>query len=78
MGKTGNPLQSLALSSIRGYRLLLSPLLGPRCRFYPSCSQYALTAIERFGVARGSWLTLRRLSRCHPFCDGGCDPVPEK
>ena len=78
MGKIGTALQILLLSLIRGYRALLSPLLGQRCRFYPSCSVYALTAIERFGVARGSWLTLRRLGRCHPFCDGGCDPVPEK
>ena len=78
MGKIGTALQFLLLSLVRGYRVLLSPLLGPRCRYYPSCSQYALTAIERFGPMRGSWLTLRRLGRCHPFCDGGCDPVPEK
>lgn len=78
MGKIGTALQFLLLSLVRGYRVLLSPLLGPRCRYYPSCSQYALTAIERFGPMRGSWLTLRRLARCHPFCDGGYDPVPEK
>lgn len=78
MGKIGTALQSLLLTLLKGYRLLLSPLLGPRCRFYPSCSVYAMTAIERFGVGRGGWLALRRVCRCHPFCDGGCDPVPEK
>lgn len=63
---------------IRAYQRLLSPLLGPRCRFYPSCSQYALDAIERFGPVRGGWLALCRLSRCHPLNPGGVDPVPEK
>ena len=61
---------------IRAYQLTLSPLLGARCRFYPSCSRYALEAIERHGVCRGGWLTARRLARCHPFCPGGYDPVP--
>jgi putative membrane protein insertion efficiency factor len=63
---------------IRGYQLALSPMLGPRCRFYPSCSCYAHTAIERFGVWRGLWLGARRLLRCHPFADGGYDPVPDE
>jgi len=63
---------------IRGYQLAISPLLGPRCRFYPSCSCYTHTAIERYGVGRGVWLGLRRLLRCHPFAEGGYDPVPEK
>lgn len=63
---------------IRGYQLAISPMLGPRCRFYPSCSCYAYTAVERFGVIRGSWLAVRRLLRCHPFTPGGFDPVPEK
>ncbi|HUN27634.1 MAG TPA: membrane protein insertion efficiency factor YidD [Steroidobacteraceae bacterium] len=62
---------------IRLYQWTLSPLLGPRCRFYPSCSNYALTAIHRFGLARGSWLAARRICRCHPFHPGGFDPVPE-
>ncbi|TXH05645.1 MAG: membrane protein insertion efficiency factor YidD [Nevskiaceae bacterium] len=63
---------------IRLYQRLLSPLLGPRCRFHPSCSQYAAEAIERFGPWRGGWLALRRLSRCHPLNPGGIDPVPDK
>jgi putative membrane protein insertion efficiency factor len=61
---------------IRGYQRLLSPMLGPRCRFYPSCSHYALEALELHGSARGSWLALRRLLRCHPLHPGGYDPVP--
>jgi uncharacterized protein len=63
---------------IRGYQLAISPMLGPRCRFYPSCSCYAHTAIERFGVFRGIWLGTMRLLRCHPFAKGGYDPVPDK
>lgn len=69
---------SLLTSLIRGYQRLLSPLLGPRCRFYPSCSHYAIEAIQRFGPLRGSWLALRRLTRCHPLHPGGYDPLPEK
>jgi uncharacterized protein len=61
---------------IRAYQRGVSPLLGPRCRFYPSCSQYALGAVERFGVARGAWLALRRIARCHPWHPGGFDPLP--
>jgi putative membrane protein insertion efficiency factor len=63
--------------SIRVYQCLLSPLLGNCCRFEPSCSRYALLCIERLGPIRGSWLSLRRLLRCHPFCPGGHDPPPE-
>jgi hypothetical protein len=70
-------LSQLVLFLIRSYQRLLSPLLGPRCRFYPSCSQYAFEAIERHGLARGSMLALRRLIRCHPLNPGGFDPVPE-
>ena len=62
---------------IRIYRALISPLLPQACRFYPSCSAYALEALERHGASRGTWLTLRRLSRCHPFHPGGVDPVPQ-
>ena len=61
---------------IRGYQLAISPLLGPRCRFYPSCSHYAIEAIETHGALRGSWLTVKRISRCHPWHEGGFDPVP--
>jgi putative membrane protein insertion efficiency factor len=61
---------------IRAYQLLLSPLLGPRCRFYPSCSHYALEAIDGHGALRGIWLTIKRISRCHPWHEGGFDPVP--
>lgn len=61
---------------VRGYRWLLSPLLPPACRFYPSCSEYAEEALERHGVWRGGWLAARRLCRCGPWHAGGCDPVP--
>ncbi|NNG12039.1 MAG: membrane protein insertion efficiency factor YidD [Halobacteria archaeon] len=68
----------LVIQLIKTYRLLLSPWLGGHCRFYPTCSCYAITAIERFGVLRGSALAARRLSRCHPWHEGGSDPVPDK
>lgn len=67
----------LITTSIRLYQQLVSPLLGPRCRFYPSCSQYTRVAVQRFGVLRGAWLGLRRILRCHPLNPGGHDPVPE-
>ena len=69
------PRRSLA-GLIRGYQLVLSPLLPPSCRFYPSCSQYALEAVSRHGAMKGTWLAARRLARCHPFNPGGYDPVP--
>ncbi|MDE2138465.1 MAG: membrane protein insertion efficiency factor YidD [Gammaproteobacteria bacterium] len=69
-------MRALVRGALRFYQLALSPLIGPRCRFYPSCSQYALDAIERFGVLRGGWLAARRLGRCHPWNPGGYDPVP--
>lgn len=62
---------------IRVYRYAISPFLGNHCRFYPSCSSYAETALRRHGFFKGSWLTLRRLARCHPFHPGGVDPVPD-
>jgi putative membrane protein insertion efficiency factor len=66
----------LAAFLIRIYQWTVSPLLGPRCRFYPSCSQYAHEALLRFGLLRGGWLALKRLGRCHPWHAGGIDPVP--
>ncbi len=71
-------MRRLMLLMISGYRVLLSPLLGNNCRYYPTCSCYAHTAIERFGVLKGGWLALRRIGRCHPWHEGGLDPVPEK
>jgi len=66
----------LLTSLLRGYRWLLSPLLGNACRFHPSCSQYAIEALHAHGLWRGSWLAARRLGRCHPWHPGGVDPVP--
>jgi len=64
------------LMGIRGYQLLISPLLPPSCRYYPTCSSYAMEAIEKHGTVAGSWLAIRRIARCHPFRPGGFDPVP--
>lgn len=69
-------MSSLLIWLLRGYQLLLSPMLGQNCRFYPSCSGYAIEALRSHGAARGGWLTLRRVCRCHPWNDGGFDPVP--
>lgn len=63
---------------LRAYRYAISPFLGQHCRYYPSCSEYAETAVHRFGPLRGGWLSIRRLSRCHPWHAGGVDPVPER
>jgi uncharacterized protein len=69
-------LQRGLTGAIQFYRRAISPLKPPVCRFEPTCSAYALEAVERHGPARGSWLALRRILRCHPFCKGGYDPVP--
>lgn len=69
-------MQKLLTLLIRGYRYLISPWLGNHCRFYPSCSHYALDAIEHHGALKGSWLAVARLLRCHPWHPGGYDPVP--
>lgn len=61
---------------IRVYQIVLSPILGPACRYEPSCSEYACQAIERYGIFKGAWLAIKRLLRCHPFHCGGYDPVP--
>ncbi|MBN1843006.1 MAG: membrane protein insertion efficiency factor YidD [Deltaproteobacteria bacterium] len=66
----------LLLSLIKTYQYVLSPVFTPACRFHPTCSAYAYEAVERHGVMRGSWMTVKRILRCHPFCPGGFDPVP--
>jgi uncharacterized protein len=68
--------KSLLLFLIRVYRNFISPLFPPNCRYQPTCSCYALQAVEQFGALRGGWLAVRRISRCHPFSKGGYDPVP--
>lgn len=67
----------LAIKLVRGYQVLLSPVMGSHCRHLPSCSEYARQAIQRFGLLAGGWLTLKRLARCHPWGSAGFDPVPE-
>jgi putative membrane protein insertion efficiency factor len=69
-------MRTLFIIPILFYRYFISPLLGPRCRFYPSCSHYAEDAIREHGVIRGIWLAIKRLGKCHPWHEGGCDPVP--
>ena len=71
-------MKCLVILLLRGYKRVISPLLGPRCRFHPSCSSYTMEAVERFGVLRGGWLGLKRIGRCHPLNPGGLDPVPEQ
>ena len=71
-------MKRVLLSLIAGYRYFLSPLLGPTCRFYPTCSAYAKEAIETHGAVRGTWLAIRRILKCNPMHPGGLDPVPPK
>ncbi|HGJ5877424.1 MAG TPA: membrane protein insertion efficiency factor YidD [Arsenophonus sp.] len=68
----------LLITMIKGYQLLISPLLGPRCRFDPTCSQYAIEVVYRFGLIKGCWLMMKRILKCHPLHIGGDDPVPPK
>ena len=70
--------QWLLIGAVQFYRLLLKPWLGNACRFEPTCSAYALESLRRHGAAKGSLLASGRLLRCHPWCDGGCDPVPDR
>jgi len=69
-------MRTLLVLVVRGYQVALSPLLPAACRYYPSCSAYAIEALEKHGALRGSWLAARRIARCHPFRPGGYDPVP--
>lgn len=78
MAKAGAKMQKIILALIRFYRLAISPWFASSCRFYPTCSCYAHTAVTRFGFLRGSWMALKRIARCHPWHPGGVDPVPEQ
>lgn len=69
-------MKTVLIALLRFYRYAISPLLGRSCRFHPTCSEYAIEAIQRHGALRGSWLSMRRVGRCHPFNPGGYDPVP--
>ncbi len=69
-------LQKFLIGGVRFYQRAISPLTPPSCRFTPTCSSYALEALQKYGAGRGSWMAIRRLLRCHPFCKGGYDPVP--
>lgn len=70
-------MQRLLIALVKAYRLILSPWLGSSCRFEPTCSRYAIEALAKHGAAGGSYLTLKRIGRCHPWCAGGHDPVPD-
>ena len=74
----GNLMKYLLIGLLKAYRAVVSPLYGQVCRYYPSCSAYALEAVQRHGSIRGSWLAMRRVSRCHPWALGGVDPVPDE
>ena len=69
-------MRAALIALVKGYRLLLSPWLGSSCRFEPTCSQYSLQALQSHGAAAGAYLTVARIARCHPWCEGGHDPVP--
>ncbi len=76
MAKNNSTPQNIIIKLIKGYQYLVSPLLGSNCRFTPTCSTYAIEAINRFGVVKGSWLASKRILKCHPLNAGGDDPVP--
>lgn len=69
-------LRRVLISCVRGYQLMISPHLPPSCRYYPTCSHYAIEALQKYGAWRGGWMAVRRIARCHPFHAGGFDPVP--
>ncbi|WP_394173052.1 membrane protein insertion efficiency factor YidD [Thalassotalea litorea] len=77
MAKNHSAAQAIVIAPIKAYQRWLSPLLGNNCRFNPTCSSYAITAINRFGVIKGSWLAIKRILKCHPLHAGGEDPVPK-
>ena len=78
MAKNNSAPQKVAIAFVKGYQRAISPLLGNNCRFTPTCSNYAIEAINRFGVIKGSWLAGKRILKCHPLNAGGEDPVPPK
>ncbi len=78
MASSMSPSARILVWLFRGYQRFISPLLGPHCRFTPTCSQYGVEAVSRFGFLKGGWLTLKRVLRCHPLNVGGHDPVPPK
>jgi uncharacterized protein len=78
MEKIGKSMRFIPISVIKFYQQLISPLLGPHCRFHPSCSQYAVEAMTEHGTLSGLWLSVKRIVKCHPMHEGGFDPVPKK
>ena len=70
-------MRQILIALIKLYRYAISPYLAPSCRYTPTCSSYAIEAVERFGIFRGSWMAMRRISRCHPWHEAGFDPVPD-
>ncbi|CDG47928.1 membrane protein insertion efficiency factor YidD [Serratia symbiotica] len=73
-----SPGSCILIGLVRAYQFVISPLLGPRCRFQPTCSHYTIEALSQFGMIKGSWLALKRILKCHPLNPGGNDPVPPK
>lgn len=76
MEKNRSPLRVVLKKIVRGYQILISPWFPAKCRFHPSCSEYTIQAIDQHGSAKGSWLSVKRILKCHPFSEGGFDPVP--
>ncbi len=72
----GSVVGALLITAVKGYKVLISPLLPPSCRFYPTCSEYTIIALKRYGPIKGLCLSIKRIARCNPFCQGGYDPVP--